>query len=77
MSLDALNHAAIPFLRRRAITGARFSIGLALLVTPLARWHVRAKQRHALLTLDDRLLADIGVTRAQAEAEAAKPFWQV
>jgi uncharacterized protein YjiS (DUF1127 family) len=29
-----------------------------------------------LLKLDDHLLRDIGVTRAQARREASKPFWQ-
>lgn len=36
----------------------------------------RSRQREALSSLDDRLLADIGVTRQQANAEAAKPFWK-
>jgi uncharacterized protein YjiS (DUF1127 family) len=30
----------------------------------------------ALMELDDRLLADIGITRAQARREARMPFWQ-
>jgi uncharacterized protein YjiS (DUF1127 family) len=44
------------------------------------RWWVRcsarSRQRQALAQLDDRLLEDIGVTRQQAIAEAAKPFWK-
>ena len=44
------------------------------------RWIVRcsavSRQRAALSSLDDRLLDDIGVTRQQANAEAAKPFWR-
>lgn len=32
------------------------------------------RQRHALRTLDDRLLKDIGVSRAEAERIAAEPF---
>lgn len=77
MSLDALNHVASPFWRRRATGGARFSTGLKSLIQPLAQWNERSKQRYELLTLDDRMLSDIGISRAQAEAEAAKPFWQV
>jgi uncharacterized protein YjiS (DUF1127 family) len=42
----------------------------------LRLWRERARQRHALGRLDDRLLADIGVTRAEAERECAKPFWR-
>jgi len=34
-------------------------------------------QRLALRDLDDRLLADIGVSRADAQAEAQKPFWLI
>ena len=41
----------------------------------LRLWRERARQRRALSQLDDRLLADIGVTRADAERECAKPFW--
>ena len=42
----------------------------------LMLWHERARQRRRLLELDDRMLRDIGVSRADAVREAAKPFWQ-
>ncbi len=38
-------------------------------------WLQRSRQRRALAELDDRMLCDIGVTRLQAQREAAKPFW--
>ena len=38
-------------------------------------WRERARQRRALSKLDDHLLADIGLTRADAERECAQPFW--
>jgi uncharacterized protein YjiS (DUF1127 family) len=38
-------------------------------------WLQRSRQRRVLAELDDRMLSDIGVTRPQAEREAAKPFW--
>jgi uncharacterized protein YjiS (DUF1127 family) len=41
-----------------------------------ARCSARSRQREALSKLDDRFLDDIGVTRQQANAEAAKPFWK-
>jgi uncharacterized protein YjiS (DUF1127 family) len=48
--------------------------------TQFWRWcalcSTRSRQREALSTLEDRLLEDIGVTRQQANAEAAKPFWK-
>jgi uncharacterized protein YjiS (DUF1127 family) len=36
----------------------------------------RRRQRQAMLELDDHLLADIGLTREQAELEARKAFWK-
>ena len=44
-------------------------------LTTLHLWRQRAAERRALAALDDRLLADIGVTRADAERECAQPFW--
>lgn len=34
-------------------------------------------QRRRLAELDDAALADIGLTRAEAEAEAGRPVWDV
>jgi uncharacterized protein YjiS (DUF1127 family) len=45
-------------------------------VTIALGWWDRARQRHHLLQLDDRLLKDVGLTRADVEGEAAKPFWK-
>jgi uncharacterized protein YjiS (DUF1127 family) len=43
----------------------------------LAIWcNERRRQRKALLQLDDRMLADIGISKAQAVEEAEKPFWK-
>jgi Uncharacterized conserved small protein len=39
-------------------------------------WMDRARERRALARLDDRLLADLGLGRAEAWAEADKPFWR-
>ena len=36
----------------------------------------RYRQRRALLSLDDRLLKDIGLSRADVEQECGKPFWR-
>jgi uncharacterized protein YjiS (DUF1127 family) len=41
----------------------------------LREWYDRGRQRWHLRELDDRMLQDIGVTRAEAEAEWDKPFW--
>lgn len=42
----------------------------------LLGWLQRDRDRRALQSLDDRLLHDIGVSRGDVEAEAAKPFWR-
>ena len=40
-------------------------------------WHERARQRYQLRSLSDHMLRDIGLGRADVEAEAAKPFWRL
>ncbi len=37
--------------------------------------HILYKQRKALISLDDAMLRDIGVTREQANSEANRPVW--
>jgi uncharacterized protein YjiS (DUF1127 family) len=39
-------------------------------------WHDRARERRALMQLSDHMLRDIGISRAEAQGEAAKPFWR-
>lgn len=41
----------------------------------LALWVFRARSRARLRELPPHLLRDIGIGRAEAEREAAKPFW--
>ncbi len=40
-------------------------------------WQERNQQRRHLAALDDRLLRDMGMSRADAAREAAIPFWRV
>ena len=47
------------------------------LMTRLAAAYAAYRQRQVLARLDDRTLADIGLTRTQALAEAARPAWDV
>lgn len=47
---------------------------------PVSRWTLmlrRISTRRALLKLNDHQLADIGLTRAQANREANLPFWKL
>ena len=39
-------------------------------------WQSRADQRARLGTMDDHMLKDIGITRADVERERTKPFWR-
>ena len=42
---------------------------------PIA-WLDRVRDRHHLAAMSDSMLKDIGVSRADAEHEAEKPFWR-
>jgi uncharacterized protein YjiS (DUF1127 family) len=46
-----------------------------VLEAPLA-WQERAQARRNLARLDDRMLRDIGVARADVWQELDKPFWR-
>ena len=50
--------------------------GLAEVAETLRVWHRRHADRRALVALDDRMLADIGIDRIDALQEASKPFWK-
>jgi uncharacterized protein YjiS (DUF1127 family) len=50
--------------------------GLYVCASVVRTWYQRSCQRRALAELDDRMLRDIGVTRSQAQREAAKLFWR-
>jgi len=50
--------------------------GLAIVVFgTLYTWQSRASERGQLKGMDDYMLKDIGVTRADAAREINKPFW--
>jgi uncharacterized protein YjiS (DUF1127 family) len=42
----------------------------------LLGWVERARQRRALLALDEWMLKDIGLSRADVRREHDKPFWR-
>jgi uncharacterized protein YjiS (DUF1127 family) len=56
----------------RSRTAAHVASALRSLLT----WSERARQRRALLALDDRLLKDIGLSRSDVAQECMKPFWR-
>ena len=55
--------------------GVKFAI--VRLFELLTEWQARARQRRDLAALDDHILKDIGISRADAGREASKPFWRV
>ena len=48
----------------------------AALVDRLLEWQERNRSRILLGRLDDRMLRDMGVSRADVDYEVAKPFWR-
>jgi uncharacterized protein YjiS (DUF1127 family) len=63
---------ALPLHLRPGLTG-----WLLRTIDLVLNWQEVARQRRALLALDERLLKDIGITRADAEREASRPFWDL
>jgi uncharacterized protein YjiS (DUF1127 family) len=49
---------------------------LPRLLDSVGTMYRRSLYRHHLRELDDRLLADIGLSRRDVEREAGKPFWK-
>ena len=61
--------------RQSAARGAlKNAVGFAF--ETLREWRRRARDRAQLARLDDRMLRDIGLTPADAEFLANKPFWR-
>ena len=56
---------------RSAVRGGVIRIAEAFLT-----WHDRARERRALMELSEPMMRDIGISRAEAHREAAKPFWR-
>jgi uncharacterized protein YjiS (DUF1127 family) len=59
-------------LNRYAALRTRFGGALAW----LRRGYAVHRQRRELLALDERMLKDIGISRADALQEGRKPFWR-
>lgn len=55
----------------------RSAQALRKVAATIATWIGRARMRRRLLALDDRMLRDVGISRAEVHGEATKPFWQV
>ena len=58
------------------IRPARHADWLSQAVATVRAWAERSRERAQLAELDDRALADIGLTRADVLRESSKPFWR-
>ena len=67
---------AAPAPAARAVGGDNNAAWYRRWFTAVRAIHIRDRERRELLSLDDRTLADIGLTRCDALAEAEKPFWK-
>jgi hypothetical protein len=52
-----------------------FKSGPHYLIATIHVWSERRRQRLRLQELDDWMLRDVGITRAEADGEVRKPFW--
>ena len=73
-SAQSSQHTALPSLQAIEIPSP--FAGWSRFARQLLRLYDRQQQRRLLLELDDRMLADIGRTREQAQVEGRKPFWR-
>ena len=63
--------SAVPSAAHRALRDF-----LSTVVSTVAAWSGRARQRRALAGLDDHILRDIGIDSRKALEESARPFWK-
>ncbi len=71
LSLSLAGNQAIPCYR-----GATSPNIFSDLLSVVSTWRARRAWRLDLRRLDDHMLSDIGLGRAEAEMEIAKPFWR-
>jgi uncharacterized protein YjiS (DUF1127 family) len=77
MARTMTSNSPIPYAMPRQAPGLRsFGDGLMRVVDTLFIWHERARQRRFLATANSEILGDIGIGRAEIEAETEKPFWR-
>ena len=67
--------ARLSVIDRAVILGARLWEDLKSLSVLVVAWQGRARERNKLASLDDRMLRDVGLSRADTEKEWRKPFW--
>jgi len=76
---------SMPFLERRSASVSARNHRTALddlgdaaqwVLATLRQWHRRSREREQISQMDERMLKDIGITRAEALRLGSKPFWR-
>jgi uncharacterized protein YjiS (DUF1127 family) len=65
----------IPVTAERNVHRSRRPL-FATFVDIVLTWQMRSRQRRELRGLDDAILRDVGISRAQANYDGNKPFWK-
>lgn len=66
-----------PVAPRQSGFAARIGDALARAFRRIVFWRTVAAQRRLLVSMDERMLRDIGIDRQAALREARRPFWDV
>jgi uncharacterized protein YjiS (DUF1127 family) len=77
--LQACVDRRCPIARRRRAAAAALDLlrdAAEWIFTILREWRRRSRERDQLARFDERMLLDIGLTRADAEFMVNKPFWR-
>ena len=61
---------------RRPAMRSLFRPALSRIFAALQEWRRRCRDRAELARFDERMLSDIGITRADVWREINKPFWR-
>ena len=70
------DHPDVPGRYRPTPLGRAVQSAFLAIAGPLMLWQQRLTDRTALQRMSEHMLRDIGIDRAQADAEADKPFWR-
>ncbi|MBI1208790.1 MAG: DUF1127 domain-containing protein [Azospirillum sp.] len=76
LTIHSGNHEARRFSDRLRALFTAAGEALVRLHDQISTWSERTEQRRYLSGMPDHLLRDIGLSRADLELEAGKPFWQ-
>jgi uncharacterized protein YjiS (DUF1127 family) len=68
--------ASPPVAPRPAVPGFGAAEWLRRAIATVRLWQERSQARQELLSLDDHLLRDVGLTPYDVRMEAYKPFWR-